>query len=66
MDSQATRPPTIRTLGNRFPIAMNHSPDDPDAQVRVAIHKVIGLALHDRENPIIQRDAAKALDLGGG
>src|SRR5580692_2839273 len=41
-------------------------PEDSDAQVRVAIHKVIGFALHDRDTPIIQRDAARALDVGGG
>jgi hypothetical protein len=41
-------------------------PDDPDAQVRVAVHKAIGFALRDKETPVIQQAAANALDLGGG
>jgi hypothetical protein len=41
-------------------------PDDPDAQVRVAVKKVIGFVLADKETPIIQQAAANALDLGGG
>jgi hypothetical protein len=41
-------------------------PDDPDAQVRVAVKKVIGFVLADKETPIIQQAAAQALDLGGG
>jgi hypothetical protein len=41
-------------------------PEDPDAQVRVAVKRCIALALADTETPIIQQAAANALDLGGG
>jgi hypothetical protein len=41
-------------------------PEDADAQVRVAIEKIIGMALADKDTPIIQRNAARALELGGG
>lgn len=41
-------------------------PDDPDAQVKLAVHKVIGYVLEDVSSPIIQQTAAKALELGGG
>jgi hypothetical protein len=41
-------------------------PEDPDAQVRMAIHKAISMVLDHVAQPIIQRDAARALDLGGG
>lgn len=41
-------------------------PDDPDAQVRIAIQKVIQFALADLNTPIIRQAAAQALELGGG
>jgi len=41
-------------------------PDDPDAQVRFAIHRAIRLQLDDVSKPVIQQYAARALDLGGG
>jgi hypothetical protein len=41
-------------------------PDDPDAQVRIAIKKVIEFALADQGTPIIRQAAAQALELGGG
>lgn len=41
-------------------------PDDPDAQVRLMIHRMIGLALKDSQTTIIQDVAAEALQLGNG
>jgi hypothetical protein len=41
-------------------------PEDADGQVRFAIHRAIKLVLQENSSPIIQRDAARALDLGGG
>jgi hypothetical protein len=41
-------------------------PDDPDTQVRLAVHAVIRMVLEDCGKPIIQRAAAQALELGGG
>ena len=41
-------------------------PEDPDAQVRFAIHRAIRHMLSDRQKPIIQQAAARALELGGG
>lgn len=41
-------------------------PDDPDAQVRIAVERVTRLVLQDVNEPIIQQSAARALELGGG
>ena len=41
-------------------------PDDPDTQVRIAVERIIALALEDQNAPIIQRQAAEALRRGRG
>ena len=41
-------------------------PDDPDAQVEIAVERVIGYALADSSDPLIQEQAQKCLELGGG
>lgn len=41
-------------------------PEEPDAQVRIAVKKVIEFVLADVSSPIIQQAAAEALELGAG
>lgn len=41
-------------------------PDDPDTQVRIAVQRVIRMALDDCSKPIIQQKAQEALCLGNG
>ena len=41
-------------------------PEDDDAQVRMTIRRMCGLALEQSSSPVIQEDAAAALARGGG
>lgn len=41
-------------------------PDDPDTQVKIAVHRVIQMAIEDCSKPIIRQKAAEALQAGNG
>jgi hypothetical protein len=53
-------------FGKPVPYKFESMPDDPDAQVKITVRRLIENALREYQSPIIEQCAAEALANGGG